>query len=677
MSSALVDHLGAARRRAFVGRHREIALVEALLARPDAGAVVYLHGPGGVGKSTLLRQLAWLGERAGRVVDWRDARETRGDALGRPPAVPALLLLVDSAEVLGAPDGWLTEELLTGVPADAIAVIAGREPPPLKWRVDPGWRDLVHPMALGNLEADDSAQLLTALGVPQARHQGLLAYTRGHPLALAIASDLCAQDGGRVDFAATPEVVTALLAGLLDAVPGPAHRAALEACAQVRVTTEPLLAALLDVADARDMFDWLRTLSVIEYGHRGLFPQELARDALAAELRWRHPERFDEIHRRAGAYFTSQFAAGDAGTQQETLADYAYLHRDNVTLGPFLQAISPTSKAGDGLTVRAGTDADHERVVALIRRYEGADSAAIAAHWLRRQPGSLAVILAPDGALAGGYLHLALEHVGAEDRAADPGVDRALGHLTRHCPQRSGESASMVRFWLSADDYQQLSPVATAITLHAVRHYLTTSGLAVSLVAYGHPDVWSAAAGYLDFAHLPGADFTVGGHTYGVFGHDWRVVPTLAWLDLLAARETAAQPLDVVAPSAAPQLRVLDVDEFAGAVRAALRDVGRPDRLGNCALAQSRLVASHGAAAGATARGAAVRALILEAANTLAESPRDRRAHRALHHTYLQPAGSQQRAAELLDLPMSTFRRHLAAGVDRLTELLWKRELSG
>jgi hypothetical protein len=34
-------------------------------------------------------------------------------------------------------------------------------------------------------------------------------------------------------------------------------------------------------------------------------------------------------------------------------------------------------------------------------------------------------------------------------------------------------------------------------------------------------------------------------------------------------------------------------------------------------------------------------------------------------------------AAELLDLPMSTFRRHLAASLTRITELLWERELAG
>jgi hypothetical protein len=673
MTTALADHLGAARRRSFVGRRHELAVIESLLARSGAGAVVYLHGPGGVGKSTLLRQVAWLGEQAGRLVDWRAGPEAAG---GAPTMTPGLLVLIDSAETLGAPEQWLTEDMLSALPADAVVVVAGRTPPPLSWRVDPGWRSIVHPVAVGNLDPDEGAELLATLGVPEGRRAALLAYTRGHPLALAIAADVCAQRQGNVDLAATPQVVTALLAGLLDAVPSAAHRAALEACSQVRVTTEPLLAALLDVTDAREMFDWLRTLSVVEFGPRGLFPHELARDALTAELRWRHPDRYGEIHRRAGAYLRSRFAAVDAGAQPAVLADFAYLHRDNVTLGPFLQALAPTAPADDGLTARPGDRRDHDRVVELVRRHEGAYSATIAGYWLGRQPGALTVIQEADGAPAGCFLHLDLSRLTAADRAADPAVDRAAGHLAGDAPLRSGESASLVRFWLSVDDYQDLSPVATTITLQVVRQYLTRPGLAVSLVAYADPEFWAAATMYLDFAPAPAADFTVGGRAFGVFGHDWRTVPTLAWLELLATRETAAQPLEVPTPAAAPRLRVLDVDEFAGGVKAALRDLARPDRLHSCALAQSRLVAAADDAAAPIGRGAAVQRLINEAVEALAGSPRDRRAYRALHHTYLQPAGSQQRAADLLNLPMSTYRRHLSAGVERLTELLWQRELT-
>jgi hypothetical protein len=35
-----------------------------------------------------------------------------------------------------------------------------------------------------------------------------------------------------------------------------------------------------------------------------------------------------------------------------------------------------------------------------------------------------------------------------------------------------------------------------------------------------------------------------------------------------------------------------------------------------------------------------------------------------------------ERAAEVLDLPSSTFRRLLTSGVARITEALWNRELN-
>jgi long-chain acyl-CoA synthetase len=33
--------------------------------------------------------------------------------------------------------------------------------------------------------------------------------------------------------------------------------------------------------------------------------------------------------------------------------------------------------------------------------------------------------------------------------------------------------------------------------------------------------------------------------------------------------------------------------------------------------------------------------------------------------------------AELLDLPFSTYRRHLKAGLTRVAELLWQKEIGG
>ena len=186
--------LAATRRRAFVGRVAERAAFEQLLRRPGAGRVWYVHGPGGVGKTSLLREYVRLAERTGRRLAWVDARDASRDpahlaggaaALLGDHGTPTPILFLDGAEALGRLDRWLSEAVLARLPADLVAVIASRDAPPLAWRIDPGWRGLLRAVPLANLSTQDSAELLGRLGVPAPEHGPLLTFTRGHPLALA------------------------------------------------------------------------------------------------------------------------------------------------------------------------------------------------------------------------------------------------------------------------------------------------------------------------------------------------------------------------------------------------------------------------------------------------------------------------------------------------------------
>jgi hypothetical protein len=160
-----------------------------------------------------------------------------------------------------------------------------------------------------------------------------------------------------------------------------------------------------------------------------------------------------------------------------------------------------------------------------------------------------------------------------------------------------------------------------------------------------------------------------------VFAHDWRVEPFDVWWDRESERSMGMEPEPAPAePPATPSLLVLSEPDFAAAVRQALRDYPRPRALAANPLLRSRLV--MGAAAGEPSP-AALQALLRRAAESLRASPRDEKFHRAVLHTYLQPAPSQERAAERLGLSFSTYRYHLARGTERVVAWLWERELHG
>ena len=152
MAARLADHLIAARQQRFVGRTAELALFESALAAPELPfAVLYLFGPGGVGKTMLLTEFAVRCASAGVPLCHLDARDVEATpdafmtalrhALGLAPLespIEALgvrrqrqVLLLDTYEQLTPIDGWLREAVLPQLPTDILVVLAGREAPSL------------------------------------------------------------------------------------------------------------------------------------------------------------------------------------------------------------------------------------------------------------------------------------------------------------------------------------------------------------------------------------------------------------------------------------------------------------------------------------------------------------------------------------------------------------------
>jgi hypothetical protein len=69
--------------------------------------------------------------------------------------------------------------------------------------------------------------------------------------------------------------------------------------------------------------------------------------------------------------------------------------------------------------------------------------------------------------------------------------------------------------------------------------------------------------------------------------------------------------------------------------------------------------------------------LLKQAAEQMRERAKENKFYRAVYHTYIQPAATQEQAAELLDVPFSSYRRHLKLGMLRITQILWQAEVGG
>jgi hypothetical protein len=370
----------------------ELALFQrALTAQELPFQIVFVYGPGGVGKTSLLNEFAHLCDEARVRVFYLDARtiEPTPEALigalrgwlelgpddsplavlGREPQ--RHVLLVDTAELLLPLDNWLRETFLPQLSENALIVLAGREPPSAAWSADAGWQTLVRSLALRNLSPEESRAFLSQQHIPDDQHQAVLNFTHGFPLALSLVADVFAQRPDPLrGFQPTdqPNIVKTLLERFVQKVPGPAHRAALEACALVRVTTEALLSEMLMMGDStHELFEWLRGLSFIEARADGLFPHDLAREALAADVRWRNPDWYAELHKRARNYYHSRIALTSGLLQQRLLFDLIFLHRDNPVVRPFLEW-----QASGSLSPEPVQLADLAALIHIVEQHEGA-----------------------------------------------------------------------------------------------------------------------------------------------------------------------------------------------------------------------------------------------------------------------------------------------------------------
>ncbi|MGV9380525.1 ATP-binding protein [Nonomuraea sp. NPDC003707] len=667
----LGSRLQAAREMAFVGREEELAVFDAALYGGGC-SVLYVHGPGGIGKSALLRRFAQGAVVAGRPLSVVDGRTVEPSPAAFEAEAELVLrgadavLLVDDFERIQGLEGWLRERFLPRVPMGALVVIAGRNPPDLRWQADSGWAGALEVLALRDLSTADAQALLDSCGVAAELREVLLAFAGGHPLALLLGAAVAVKDGGAGRrWMPNQDVVATLLDQLVGELPSAAHRHALEICAHAYMTTEELLRAALP-QDASRLFGWLRRLPFVESSRLGLFPHDVVREVLEADLRWRDPEGYAAMHDRIHAHLAERVRTASDADVLGAVAALLYLHRDNEAPADFHRCRDEGEFQEEVLR-----EEDVGTLVRVATAAEGAASAACAAFWAERQPEAFRLYRRTEtGEVVAFTAWLRLTELDEQELTADPIVAMAWAHARASTPLRAGEHLAVSRLWVLPPHCEN-SPVMDVIQWRVIGNCLRAERMAWSYIAVKRlGKAWVERLRRYGMRDIPEQP-RLGEDAYTLFAHDWRAVSARAWLERV-------NHLPVTGPADGPdtetaELAVLSQAEFVEAVRKALRQLSRLDALAASPLTRTRLIAERAGQDPATALGD----LLRQAIDDLRHDPRSAKLHRALSVTFLHGTLTQELAAERLDLPFTTYRRHLTAGIERICADLWHRELYG
>lgn len=611
----------------FVGRASLLALADGAMAGTSPQRILLVHGPGGVGKSALLRAIERRAAAAGLPtlrLDGRVVAPTPAGldaALAPASALDGVVVLIDEADELAPLRLELRRAVLEALPASATVVVAGRRPPARTW-FEGELTSIVASVALRPLSNEESAELLDRFEITEAAEvDQLVAWGQGYPLALTVAASLPARSGDRRvpdtnrhgPQATLDDVLLDRLGG--DELAGVDPDILDVACIAPAVDAR-LLAAVLPGRPTREGLAQLRALTISEPVGPRTTLHRLARSALRARLRATDPDRHRALVLKVAAHLR------DRGLAEGPLVglELAELVED------------PQLRIGFDASTSHYADLPRPGDVDEVARHTGAGDTAWFARfrrWCDEQPRQCIVVRRADGTLAA----MAVICM-ASEMPAWAWDDIETGPILRRA-----EAAGVLDQTAHMHDtaYLETDPAALA---EAIR--VGNAG-AMSLAAIRDPryiyvtamaqrdDAGTAPLGYHEVPELRRQDderelVTIAtdfgpdrfvGQIYGlILAEQQGVVPSMSAGEAIALAEALRSFHDDAAMAASPLAAGNGPDHARQAVRAALDVAFGP-------------------------------------------SDADQLLRRALERTYLDPEGGHGRAQRELHMSRSSFYRHL------------------
>jgi DNA-binding winged helix-turn-helix (wHTH) protein len=534
----------------FVGRESELELLAPAVGRePPGHALYFVHGPGGIGKSSLLERLRRMADGRLDVVSVNGSElmptpqgviDGIGAALGfaeRPVAADALLarwaargrgvLLLDTVEALDPVQAWLRDTWLPGLPAGVSVVLAGRRPPDSRWNAHPLWGGAMRTVPLGMLDHGDCVRLIERHGVPVALCEALARRARGLPLAAVLLATEAGRTG-RAPGELGEEVVRALTRRCLEHAPSAAHREAVLACALARRADRELLGHLFGREPAEALFDWLAAQGYVSASREGLRLHDLMREAVLADAGWCDRDRFRALRRAVVRFLAVRLRPGrDAW---DATLDHFYARR----LAPGFRRFHDVDGLARVSTVIVTPD-DLPETLAFARRHLPQAEHAPLRRWAAHPAAEVVMAREQDGGPCGVALLLRAGALGDDEIAADPVVARVRGALgSRWREPARGTYSVLVRHWFAVGDPAAPSPGLTALMAY-VNPLFADPALRLFMLWSHIPPYLQPMFPELGFHDLPECARDQAGVRYRLVVRDWQAEPWAAWVRRVAA----------------------------------------------------------------------------------------------------------------------------------------------
>lgn len=425
MAQRLRERLILQATRNFVGRTQEIANLLHMLDEQKT-PVVFVHGIGGIGKSSLLEAFAAQAQTLGAVVIKLDCRAIKpstegflhelnaaigGDATDLGQIILRLsqlgdrvIIAFDNYELFRMMDTWLRQVFIPSLNDNIQIFFFGREAPVSAWYTASGWDGMFQSILLGPLSNIEAEELLLQCGVSEMDAQRVTLFTHGHPLALKLAAATIAECPDlNLKEVESQHVVTELMQLYMTDVPDPVSRVALEAASVVRRTTHSLLGAMLPDLAPNDAYDRLQVLPFVDSASDGLMILDLVQQVIAMHLLAADPERYHNYRRAAWHQLRSEFSAGSRATIWRYTADMAYLIDHPV----IHEALFPSD--AHLYAMEPATPADEAVIRTTTLRFDGVETLNIIQHWWELVPEAFNVARGRQMEIAGYYCLLPVQ----------------------------------------------------------------------------------------------------------------------------------------------------------------------------------------------------------------------------------------------------------------------------